>query len=109
MRISTPVFIGGPVARANGMAFIAPCDARPSVRGRPAIQVSRRNGCGSKWRAESGHKDSEGGGFLGETIMNPKWRLRIARQGLDVIFRHLYPGDHDEHGAVHGWDSVLKS
>lgn len=32
--------------------------------------------------------------------MNRKCRLRIARQDFDVIFRHLYPGDHDEHGAV---------
>jgi hypothetical protein len=32
--------------------------------------------------------------------MNQKCRLRIVRQDFDVIFRHLYPGDHDEHGAV---------
>lgn len=27
-------------------------------------------------------------------------RLRIAREDFDVVIRHLYPGDLDEHGAV---------
>jgi hypothetical protein len=38
-----PVFIGGDVARANGMAFIAPVTRGHQFEGRPAIQVSRRN------------------------------------------------------------------
>jgi hypothetical protein len=27
-------------------------------------------------------------------------RLRMARQDFDVITNHLFPGDHDEHGAI---------
>jgi hypothetical protein len=38
-----PVFIGGDVVRANGMAFIAPVTRGHQFEGRPAIQVSRRN------------------------------------------------------------------
>jgi hypothetical protein len=32
--------------------------------------------------------------------MNNKCRLRIARPDFDVITKHLFPGDRDEHGAV---------
>jgi len=32
--------------------------------------------------------------------MTNKCRLRIAREDFDVVTRHLYPGDLDEHGAV---------
>lgn len=38
-----PVFIGGNVARADGVAFIAPLTPGHSFEGRPAIQVSRRS------------------------------------------------------------------
>jgi hypothetical protein len=38
-----PVFIGGDVVRANGMAFIAPVTRGHQFEGRPAIQVSRRS------------------------------------------------------------------
>lgn len=32
--------------------------------------------------------------------MTSKCRLRIARQDFDAVISHLFPGDHDEHGAV---------
>jgi hypothetical protein len=32
--------------------------------------------------------------------MNNKCRLRFARPDFDVITKHLFPGDRDEHGAV---------
>jgi hypothetical protein len=32
--------------------------------------------------------------------MRKKCRLRIARQDFDIINHHLFPGDHDEHGAI---------
>lgn len=32
--------------------------------------------------------------------MSPTCRLRIARDDYDLIIKHLFPGDHDEHGAV---------
>lgn len=38
-----PVFIGGNVARANGVPFAVPVTPGHSFEGRPAIQVSRRN------------------------------------------------------------------
>lgn len=39
-----PVFIGADVARADGVAFVAPVTPGHSFEGRPAIQVSRRSG-----------------------------------------------------------------
>jgi hypothetical protein len=38
-----PVFIGGNVARANGMPFSDPVRAGHQFEARPALQVSRRN------------------------------------------------------------------
>jgi hypothetical protein len=38
-----PVFIGGNVVRANGVAFTPPVTPGHQFEGRPAIQVSRRN------------------------------------------------------------------
>jgi hypothetical protein len=38
-----PVFIGGNVARANGMPFSAPVTPGHQFEARPALQVSRRN------------------------------------------------------------------
>src|SRR6266567_788941 len=38
-----PVFIGADVARADGVAFVAPVTPGHSFEGRPAIQVSRRS------------------------------------------------------------------
>jgi hypothetical protein len=38
-----PVFIGGNVTRANGLAFTVPVTPGHQFEGRPAIQVSRRN------------------------------------------------------------------
>lgn len=38
-----PVFIGADVARADGVAFVAPVTPGHQFEGRPAIQVSRRN------------------------------------------------------------------
>jgi hypothetical protein len=38
-----PVFIGGNILRANGVAFVAPVTPGHVFEGRPAIQVSRRN------------------------------------------------------------------
>jgi hypothetical protein len=38
-----PVFIGGDVVRADGVAFVAPVTPGHHFEGRPAIQVSRRN------------------------------------------------------------------
>jgi len=38
-----PVFIGGNVARAEGVPFAAPVTPGHIFEGRPAIQVSRRN------------------------------------------------------------------
>jgi len=32
--------------------------------------------------------------------MTEKCRLRIAREEFDIVTRHLFPGDRDEHGAV---------
>jgi hypothetical protein len=32
--------------------------------------------------------------------MKEHCRLRVARQDFDTITNHLFPGDHDEHGAV---------
>jgi hypothetical protein len=32
--------------------------------------------------------------------MTSTCRLRITRQDFNVLFDHLFPGDHDEHGAV---------
>jgi ThiF family len=32
--------------------------------------------------------------------MNTRCRLRIARRDFDILKSHLFPGDHDEHGAV---------
>lgn len=32
--------------------------------------------------------------------MTTTCRLRMARQDFDVLGKHLFPGDHDEHGAV---------
>ncbi len=39
-----PVFIGADVARVDGIAFIAPVTPGHHFEGRPAIQISRRNG-----------------------------------------------------------------
>jgi hypothetical protein len=39
-----PVFIGGNVSRANGAPFVVPITRGHQFEGRPAIQVSRRNG-----------------------------------------------------------------
>lgn len=39
-----PIFIGGDVSRIDGAAFTAPITAGHHFEGRPAIQVSRRNG-----------------------------------------------------------------
>lgn len=38
-----PVFMGGDVRRADGIAFAAPITQGASFSGRPAIQISRRN------------------------------------------------------------------
>lgn len=38
-----PVFIGADIARADGVAFVAPVTPGHSFEGRPAIQVSRRS------------------------------------------------------------------
>lgn len=38
-----PVFIGGDVVRADGVAFVAPVTPGHHFEGRPAIQISRRN------------------------------------------------------------------
>jgi hypothetical protein len=38
-----PVFIGANVARADGVAFIAPVTPGHNFEGRPALQVSRRS------------------------------------------------------------------
>jgi hypothetical protein len=38
-----PVFIGGNVVRADGVAFVVPVTQGHNFEGRPAIQVSRRN------------------------------------------------------------------
>lgn len=38
-----PVFIGGNVLRADGIAFVAPITPGHKFEGRPALQVSRRN------------------------------------------------------------------
>jgi hypothetical protein len=32
--------------------------------------------------------------------MTTTCRLRMARQDFDILAKHLFPGDHDEHGAV---------
>jgi hypothetical protein len=32
--------------------------------------------------------------------MTDACRLRIAREHFDSVYRHLYPGDQDEHGVV---------
>jgi hypothetical protein len=39
-----PVFIGGHVARADGVPFAVPVTPGHNFEGRPALQVSRRNG-----------------------------------------------------------------
>jgi Prokaryotic E2 family E len=39
-----PVFIGANVSRANGAPFVVPITRGHQFEGRPAIQVSRRNG-----------------------------------------------------------------
>lgn len=39
-----PVFIGADVARVDGVAFVAPITPGHHFEGRPALQVSRRNG-----------------------------------------------------------------
>jgi hypothetical protein len=38
-----PVFIGGNVVRADGIAFVAPLTPGHHFEGKPAIQISRRN------------------------------------------------------------------
>jgi hypothetical protein len=38
-----PLFIGAEVKRANGHAFVAPITTGHMFRGRPALQISRRN------------------------------------------------------------------
>jgi len=38
-----PVFIGGDVVRADGIAFVPPVTPGHHFEGRPAIQISRRN------------------------------------------------------------------
>src|SRR5258708_2191668 len=38
-----PVFIGGEVARADGVGFVAPVTPGHNFEGRPAIQISRRS------------------------------------------------------------------
>jgi hypothetical protein len=38
-----PVFIGGNVVRADGVAFAVPVTPGHNFEGRPAIQISRRN------------------------------------------------------------------
>lgn len=38
-----PVFIGGNVVRADGVAFVVPVTPGHNFEGRPAIQISRRN------------------------------------------------------------------
>lgn len=32
--------------------------------------------------------------------MSKKCRIRIVREDFDAVLRHLFPGDHDEHGAI---------
>lgn len=39
-----PIFIGSAVSRADGLAFSAPVTPGHQFEGRPAIQISRRNG-----------------------------------------------------------------
>lgn len=39
-----PVFIGTDIARIDGAAFVAPVTHGANFEGRPAIQISRRNG-----------------------------------------------------------------
>lgn len=39
-----PIFIGSEVSRTDGSRFVAPITAGHNFQGRPAIQVSRRNG-----------------------------------------------------------------
>ncbi|EQD52858.1 hypothetical protein B2A_06409 [mine drainage metagenome] len=39
-----PVFIGAEVSRANGAPFVAPITRGAPFEGRPALQISRRNG-----------------------------------------------------------------
>src|ERR1700720_2175454 len=39
-----PVFIGSEVERIDGLALQAPLTRGPSFEGRPAVQISRRNG-----------------------------------------------------------------
>ncbi len=96
-----PVFIGGDVVRADGVAFQAPVTPGYNFEGRAALQISAAAQCRrSKRLAESGRKDSKSAGFSGEALMTDKCRLRISREDFDLVYRHLFPGDLDEHGVV---------
>jgi hypothetical protein len=51
-----PVFIGGNVGRANGVAFAAPVTPNHNFEGKPAIQVSRRNSAAPNGKQKVGAK-----------------------------------------------------
>jgi hypothetical protein len=51
-----PVFIGGNICRANGVAFAAPVTPNHNFEGRPAIQVSRRNSAAQNGKQKVGAK-----------------------------------------------------
>lgn len=51
-----PVFIGGDVRRANGVAFTAPVTPGHQFEGRAAIQVSRRNTAAQAGLQKAGSK-----------------------------------------------------
>jgi hypothetical protein len=94
-----PVFIGANVARANGAPFVVPVTPGHSFQGRPAIQVSRRNSAAQSGLQKVGAKILKVLDFL-EVAMTNTCRVRMARRDFDVLMNHLFPGDHDEHGAV---------
>ena len=51
-----PVFMGGDVSRANGVAFSAPVTVGHTFEARPAIQVSRRNSAAQGGLQKAGTK-----------------------------------------------------
>lgn len=61
-----PVFIGGDVVRVDGIPFVAPVTLGHSFEGKPAIQVSRRNGSATSGSQKASSKILKILDFLGK-------------------------------------------
>ena len=93
-----PHFTDPELAQSDG-ASLGSGFGTASFRGQPAIQISRRSNQLNPERDTAALKLLKGGDVDEELVMRPG-RLTIPAGLYAELYRHLFPGDGDEHGAV---------